>query len=142
MQTDRWLYVVTAILIALFIYTAVSKIIDFNTYAEQMRNQPLPRWFNSLLIWAVPITELVASFLLLVEGLRYFGFVLSFSLLLTFTLYVALILSGTFHYVPCSCAGIFSSMGWMPHLFVNLFLTALAGIGLVGITRQRQIHRS
>ena len=136
MHTNRWLYLITAVLIALFIYTAVSKIIDFNTYTDQMRNQTLPRWLTAVLIWAVPLMEILASTLLLLDGSRHLGFVLSFSLLLSFTIYVGLILSGTFRYAPCSCAGIFSSMGWQTHLNVNLLFPTLEGLGLVGVTRR------
>lgn len=141
MRTQQWLFVVTTVLIILFAYTGISKVIDFKTYSHQMYNQPLPRWITSILIWAVPVAEFVVTILLLFGVSRYIGLVLSFLLLFTFTLYVALILSDTFSYVPCSCAGIFSSMGWTTHLFVNLVLTALAGIGLISEARLQRIGR-
>ncbi|MGC1244316.1 MAG: MauE/DoxX family redox-associated membrane protein [Chryseosolibacter sp.] len=57
-----------------------------------------------------------------------------------FTGYIAFILTFS-PYVPCSCGGILSSMGWTEHLIFNVVFTALAvaGIFLHLRSQQRQI---
>lgn len=120
---------IISFLVLLLIYTAASKLFDFNEYADQMRNQPFPSWMSSILIWAVPFSEIAIVILLLFDRLKALGLFLSFLMLMTFTIYVGLILMQSFRYVPCSCAGIFKFMTWRTHLIVNIILTAIAFVG-------------
>jgi hypothetical protein len=67
--------VIVVLLIGLFVYTAISKILDADTLTKQMLNQPLPGWFSKTLVWIVPASELIASLLLLIKPLRYYGLI-------------------------------------------------------------------
>jgi putative oxidoreductase len=128
---------ITGLLVLLFVYTATSKLTDFEKYSGQMYNQPLPHALSQVLIWAVPLAELVAAALLLTSRYRRVGLWFSFLLMMTFSIYVGLILANTFRYVPCSCAGIFQRMSWKTHLIVNMALTVTA---LLGCFYQRRIE--
>lgn len=130
---------ITALLVILFTYTAISKILEADTFAKQMLNQPLPGWFSKTLVWIVPASELIASLLLLIKPLRYYGLIFSFLLLLAFTIYVALILSHSFNYVPCSCGGVLQTMSWQVHLIFNIGFTLLAVTGVL-VERKKRIH--
>lgn len=117
------------LLVLLFVYTAFSKILGASEFRKQMFNQPLPAWVKPVLVYAIPSLELVASILLMIVSVRIWGFVLSSALMITFTIYVGLVLLGQFDYTPCSCGGIVSTLSWRGHLIFNVVFTVLALIG-------------
>lgn len=125
-------------LIALFAYTAISKLQDVALFRKAMLNQPLPEALSSQLVWAVPLLELLAVGLLLYRPLQRWGFALASLLMALFTGYVALILLGQFGYIPCSCGGILESLSWEQHLFLNLLFLVLSLSGLALATKQAQ----
>lgn len=121
---------ITALLLLLFVYASMSKILDITTFSDQMRNQPLPRWLSDSLIWTIPSIEVVISGLLLIRSLRIYGLLFSFLLLMIFTVYVAMVYFNSFGRIPCSCAGVFENMTWGTHLVFNLAFTLLALTGI------------
>ena len=123
------LRVISALLIGLFVYTAVSKLLDWPTYEYQMLSQPLPDMVNRALVWSLPVVELVTAGCLAIKRFWRIGFVLSFGLMLAFTLYVALALLNVFGEVPCSCGGVLQRLGWEEHLVFNIVFLVLAGVG-------------
>jgi hypothetical protein len=122
---------ITALLVILFVYAACSKMLDADTFKRQMLNQPLPDVLKQNLFWLVPTTEIATSILLLIKPARHYGLMLACFLMTAFTLYVILILSNAFAYVPCSCGGVLNSMSWQVHLIFNIFFTLIAFTGLV-----------
>ena len=60
---------------------------------------------------------------------RIWGFKLASGLFLLFTGYVALVLTGIFGRIPCSCGGIVSTLGWWEHLVLNIVLLVTAILG-------------
>jgi putative oxidoreductase len=130
---------IVALLVALFVYTALSKLIDFPKFSGEMHNQPLPRWFTNILVFVIPGSELILVVMLITKSVRLYGLLFSFALLLVFTIYTGMILVRSFDYIPCSCAGIFSSMSWSTHLIVNVVFTTLA---LLGFLIERRRHKN
>ena len=127
-----------ALLVLLCVYTAVSKLIDFDSFKEQMNNQGLYYWMTNAVIWLLPVTELFTAILLMIQKWRAVGFIISFFLLLAFTGYIAfrLIAGGE---MPCSCGGVFKSMDWTTHLLFNIFFLLLSLIGIYIINRERRV---
>jgi antibiotic biosynthesis monooxygenase (ABM) superfamily enzyme len=119
-------------LIMLFTFTAVSKLQDMEGFHKAMLNQPLPEWLAVLLVWAVPLGELLAAALLLYPTLQAWGFLLASLLMGAFTGYALLIILGQFSFIPCSCGGMLESLSWEHHLLMNcLFLIfSLGGLYL------------
>lgn len=130
MKPNIIIAIVSSLLIFLFVYTSVSKLGDFKTFSADMHNQPLPSALKNSLIWAVPFTEILAVGLLVFDKTRLAGLYVSFILMLTFTIYTAIVLLKFFDYVPCSCGGIIRSLGWGQHLIFNLSFTALCILGI------------
>lgn len=128
---------IVGLLVLLFVYTAASKLSDFQKFSGEMKNQPLPGWLTGSLVFILPASELILSVMLLIKSFRLDGLLFSFILLLVFTIYVGMILLQAFEFIPCSCAGIFSRMSWSTHLIVNLVFTALA---LMGFMFERRRH--
>lgn len=120
---------ITALLVLLFFYTALSKLLGFQAFRGQLLLQPFPEWALEYLLWGLPAIELVACGLLFFRGTRRYGLYLSTLLMAVFTGYVALVLLRFFGSIPCSCGGVLEQMGWGEHLAFNLFFLALAITG-------------
>jgi putative oxidoreductase len=127
------------LLIVLFVYTAISKLIAFQNFQEQMLKQAVPVWMAKILIWALPAIELVVAVLLSISNLRLIGFMISFVLMMLFTTYIGLAMLNVFSRVPCSCGGVLKIMGWKVHFFFNLFFLLLSFTGILLMNRERRI---
>ncbi|SEW39321.1 MauE/DoxX family redox-associated membrane protein [Chitinophaga arvensicola] len=128
----------TAILVILFIYTPTSKLLKFHAYTRSMRVQPLLPALQTFLIYAVPLSEIVAVILLVIPKTRKAGLYLTLSLLFIFTGYISLIQLNFYGRIPCSCGGIFQRLNWEQHLLLNVFLLL---ISMAAIWLQKNISR-
>jgi len=126
------------IFILLFVYASVSKLISFGTFRIEMMRQSVPRWSVDLLVYIIPVAELVIAGLFLFRNFRTAGLVGSFVLLLTFTVYVTLAMFGAFGKVPCSCGGIISKFTWPQHFVFNLIFLSLSIYGIVLDQKERR----
>ncbi|MEO7215553.1 MauE/DoxX family redox-associated membrane protein [Mucilaginibacter sp.] len=120
-----------ALLILLFVYAALSKLLDFPAFNWQMHNQNVPPEAASVLVYLVPGLELLAAVLLLFSRTQVAGLLLSAFLLLVFSGYILLVLGGFWDSVPCSCGGVLRGMGWGQHLAFNLFFLFLSITALI-----------
>jgi putative oxidoreductase len=115
-----------ALLILLWTYTAFSKLADLTEFKRQLGNQVFGKSGTLFLLWFIPISEISAALLLLFRKTRLIGLALSHLLMIVFTTYIALILTGYYDRVPCSCGGVLKQMGWTLHFFFNLFFLLLS----------------
>lgn len=122
--------VVVVLLVILFLYTAVSKFVDFKGFTYDLNNQPFPNSLTPFLRWLIPITEISIVLTLLFERTRIIGLYASFILMGLFTIYTALVLSKVFAYVPCSCGGVIKNLTWPQHLFFNLFFVIISFLAI------------
>jgi putative oxidoreductase len=74
MKSKTALDIISFLLILLFIYTAVSKLIYFDQFKGQMYNQTLPHGVATFLIWTLPEIEILTGLLLLFEKTNPYGF--------------------------------------------------------------------
>jgi putative oxidoreductase len=114
----------------LFFYAAVSKLMDYEKSKREMLNQVFPVAIAQVLVWAVPLIELVIVFLLLYRPVRLKALYATAALLAAFTLYIAITMSGVFGRIPCSCGGILRHMSYWVHLGFNLIFIVLAVLGI------------
>jgi len=124
------LLIPSGILILLWTYTGLDKLIRFDQSRNAFRNQTFPVELAEILSYAVPGVELLIALLLLFSVSRWWGYLGSVLLLTVFVTYVGLIWVGAFPRVPCNCAGILESLGWAEHFFLNL---VCIGIGVWGL---------
>ena len=136
-QKRTTLQLITVLLIVLFMYTAVSKVIDHEEFRKQLANQEIPIWTVPTLQWLLPLSELLVVFLLILPSTRLSGLYSSAILMFVFTGYMGLVVLNVFDRVPCSCGGVLKSMGFTTHFFFNLFFLILS---LVAIKLQRRIR--
>jgi len=124
--------IVPLLFILLFTYAAASKLLDFDRFRAQLYLQPFPHTLADVLLYLLPVTELLLALLLCFNRSRFAGLVLSTCLMAIFTAYISLVLLHYWGDVPCSCGGILSHMSWTVHLAFNwaFILTGIAGIAL------------
>src|SRR5579863_929688 len=123
-----------SLIIMLFVYAALSKLIDYDIFRYQLERSPFFYGYANILAWLVPSMELTAASLLTIKRARLAGFYLSFFLMLTFTGYIFAIL----HFadeIPCSCGGVLSMMSWNQHFIFNIVFTLIALTGILTLTR-------
>lgn len=132
-------YFVTFTLILLWVYAAVSKLIDYPMTKAEMLNQVFPDPVALLLAWAVPSVELLTALLLVIPRTVHIGHVVSFGLLLCFSIYIALGLLNVYSRMPCTCGGIISQMTWGQHLAFNLFFLGLTLVTIIIYRRERRV---
>lgn len=121
-------YIIAArvLLFVLFAYASTAKLIDFSLFNVQLKQSPLiPIDLTAILACVVPGFEIVIVFMLFFNRTAYYGLLLSFFLMLLFSLYL-IILVLFFQRVPCSCGGILGHMGYPVHILFNLVMTAIA----------------
>ena len=122
--------IICLLLITLWIYTALSKLMDVTLFKAQLSRQTLISEYAALFVWFLPALEIAAALLLMFTITRKLGMLLSFSLMSLFTIYVGLAVFGYLENVPCSCGGFLNRLGWRDHLWFNLFFTFLAAAGI------------
>jgi uncharacterized membrane protein YphA (DoxX/SURF4 family) len=116
--------------VLLFVYAAVSKLLDFENFQVQLGQSPLLSAFASWISWLVPTIELLICLLLLIPKWRNMALFAAGSLMMMFATYIYIILHYS-SFVPCSCGGILEKMGWTEHLIFNIFFVVLAILGLL-----------
>lgn len=131
--------IISFLLILLFVYAAVSKVMDFEQFKGQMFNQALPHKVATTLIWTLPEFEILTALMLFFEQTRLLGYYLSTILMCLFTVYIALVLLHYFSRVPCSCGGVIKALGWKMHIVFNLFFLLLSILGIFIINRERRV---
>lgn len=115
-----------AIFVLLFTYTGFSKLLRHDAFEVVLRSSPFLNHWSGFLLWFIPSLELVTAILLLFQSTRFVGFYFSFSLMIIFSVYIAVMLSSSSN-LPCSCGGVLDQLSWKGHLILNLILAILAG---------------
>lgn len=131
--------VISAAFILLWVYTAGSKLTDFQSYKQEMSLQVFSPDFAAVLVYAIPFFEILCAILLLIKKTNKLGLALSLLLMLVFTGYILLIILGYFPKTPCSCGGIIKAMGWKAHLIFNIFFISASILSLF-ITLKQEVR--
>lgn len=123
------------LLIILFTYAALSKLMEYDKFTVQLAQSPLLTSFAGTVAWAIPALEIVLALLVSVPRWRLLGLYGAYTLMVIFTAYIIAITQFS-DFVPCSCGGVLQKLGWTEHLVFNLFFVALCGIAIV-----LQVHK-
>jgi hypothetical protein len=137
----RWLQkgaiveIIAILYMSMFLYTAISKWSDYNMTREQMALMPLLTPVAHIIVWLLPVTEIIITLLLFFYKTRKTGFYAATILMTLFTVYITymMIVHPT---LPCSCGGFLNALSWTGHLIFNgVFI-------LLGITALRILRKS
>ncbi|WP_205513205.1 MauE/DoxX family redox-associated membrane protein [Longitalea arenae] len=129
---------IALLFIILFLYTGISKLMEYSVFKEQIAESPILKPVSSFIAWALPITEFIVSIMLMVPRWRLKGLYSSLFLMIAFTIYIGAVMT-FFKELPCSCGGIISLLSWNGHLVFNSIFILLAAIG---VRLEKQIRRS
>jgi len=124
--------IIASMLVILFIYTGMNKLIDNNSFAFQLGRSPYMQHLVKFIAIPLPLGELLIAALLIFKRSRLIGLYASLFLMALFTGYVWLMLHKS-PYLPCSCGGILQAMSWNAHLLFNAVFT---GLSLAGVLLQ------
>lgn len=115
--------------ILLFVYAAVSKLLDFENFQVQLGQSPLLSAYAKILFWFIPVIELIIALALTIDSFRFWGLYGAFVMMTLFTSYIYIILNFSAD-VPCSCGGVLEKLGWTEHLIFNVVFMLLVLIAL------------
>jgi putative oxidoreductase len=132
--------ILCALLVLLFTYAAVSKLINIDLFRTQLYLQPIPHSLADILLYALPTSEVLITILLCYRGTQLTALWFSLGLLIVFTVYISL---GLLHYwkqIPCSCGGILNHMSWTAHYIFNWTFVLINLAALLSHTREWRPH--
>ncbi|OQP66625.1 MauE/DoxX family redox-associated membrane protein [Niastella populi] len=124
----------------LFLYTGISKIIEYSIFKEQIATSPILAPIATPVAFTLPWIEFLATVLLVIPRWRFKGFIVSLSLMVLFTMYTILILNINEN-IPCSCGGLIGELSWQGHIALNTAFIALAITGIVFEKQLKSAHR-
>lgn len=123
--------IISIIFIVLFVYTASTKIRDFEIFRLRLDQSPLIEGAGDWVATGIIVALLVTSGLLMFKRSRKAGLIAALGLMVAFTTYIAVVLGFFSSTLPCSCNGVFESLTWNQHLWFNVGITGLAITGVI-----------
>jgi hypothetical protein len=122
--------IISSLMIILFIYTALSKLSDFEVFKVKLSKSPFITSISNFVAWSIPLNEIIIALLLTFSRTRLVGLFASFFLMSLFTAYLIIMLNLSYH-IPCSCGGVLENLSWNQHIAFNSVFIAISGIGVI-----------
>ena len=124
--------VIPLVFVCLMLYTAISKLKDYNLSREQMAMMPLLTPVAHIVVWSLPLAEIVIAALLFIPVTRLKGLYAFTTLMVFFAGYVSYMMI-FYDHLPCSCGGFLEMLSWKGHLIFNsiVVLLGIAAIALI-----------
>ncbi|HEY0896911.1 MAG TPA: MauE/DoxX family redox-associated membrane protein [Sphingobacteriaceae bacterium] len=122
--------IISALLTLMWVYAAASKLMELDRSRSEMLNQVFPKAVAELLVWAVPLIELGVATLLQMKRTNHIGLYASLFLLINFSLYIGIVMTGLMGRIPCSCGGVLDDLSWGQHLLFNLLFVCLTLVAI------------
>lgn len=129
------------ILILVWAYTFVSKVLDFDTFARQIKGAYLLSAAGGILPYLLQVVHVGIVILLLNKSWRRMGLLVSLSVIIAYTAYLIYILKFA-PSIPCSCIAVLRSMNWADQLYFNSGVLAINLIGLITFSSLRRTSHS
>ena len=122
--------IIIVLLLVLWIPVAFDKLSNFPSFKAGILNQPFPDRLGYVLAFLLPVLELATVATLVIKRFQKLGLIMSTSLLIAFTSYIAIGLLGAWEQLPCGCGSVIKGMNWTQHLIFNLSFLMFSGWGL------------
>lgn len=129
---------ICVLFVILFLYTGISKLLEYPVFKEQLAESPVLKPVASLVATGLPILEFLLVLLLAVPRWRLKGLYASTALMIAFTLYIIALMSFN-DTLPCSCGGILAQLSWGQHIIFN---TVFIGLGIVGVKLEKKLRKA
>ena len=137
MKRAALIEIIAMLFMILFLYTGISKIMDYTLFKEQIADSPLLEPVAPWIAWVLPKMEIVVAILLFIPSLRLKALYTSLVLMILFLFYVLYIFLFNAH-LPCSCGGVLQQLSWKGHIIFNCIFIALA---VIAILLERKIKK-
>jgi len=128
-RTQIILEILCCMLMVLFFYTGISKLIDHTAFEFDLINAPIIQKVAPLVYAALPPFEIIVGFGLMFTKTRKISLYACLVLMVIFTIYVGAIMSFAKN-KPCTCGGVLRSMSWPAHLIFNIGYTIVSAVAL------------
>jgi len=128
-RRERMVDIISSLFVLLFVYAALSKILDFEKFRIELGKSPLLGPLSTYIAILVPLVELAISFLLFVKKLHLKALFAAFSVMTMFSAYIFFILKWS-SYIPCSCGGVLGNMTWGQHLLFNIIYLIMGAVAI------------
>lgn len=138
-KTTHIITLLSIILLLLWIPVSLDKLLHFQIFKAGILRQPLSDTLVQVLIYTLPLLEVITAACIVGSRFRLVGFGLSSLLMAAFTGYIGIALLGAWEKLPCGCGSVISGMSWTQHFWFNLFFLALS---IWGYYLQRGLHRN
>ncbi|MEI9809094.1 MAG: MauE/DoxX family redox-associated membrane protein [Bacteroidota bacterium] len=130
MRRSFFIELICGLLILLFVYTGLSKLLDYNNFHLQLGKSPFITAFADSVAWSLPTGEILVALALMFRKTRLLGLYTSLFLMTMFTVYIYAMLRYSYD-LPCSCGGVISKMSWSQHLWFNTGFVVLSVAGIL-----------
>ncbi|MBX2948034.1 MAG: hypothetical protein KF704_02050 [Crocinitomicaceae bacterium] len=130
MKRHIWIEIISYAFILLFMYTAIAKLITYDTSLNDLKRSPFISDFALPLSILLPVSEIAISVLIFIPKYRKYGLIGATVLMALFTGYVSAMVF-TQETLPCSCGGLIKYLTWKQHFFFNIFFTLLGVVGII-----------
>src|SRR5690606_23058863 len=138
-KTTHIITLISIALLLLWIPVSLDKLLHFQAFKAGILRQPFSDTLGQVLIYTLPLLEIIAAISIASGRFRLVGFGLSSLLMAAFTGYIGIALLGAWEKLPCGCGSVISGMSWTQHFWFNLFFLALS---IWGYYLQRGLHRN
>lgn len=120
----------------LFLYAGLSALFYSDQFHAQMSRLPVLGNYAGILIWLVPVSELLICISLIRPGKRRLGLYGCLALMTLFSVYIMVMLNFS-SVIPCSCGSVLSVWSWEEQLIFNVagVILASAGICLLSVRK-------
>ncbi|MEJ2881405.1 MauE/DoxX family redox-associated membrane protein [Pedobacter sp. GR22-6] len=122
--------IICALFILLFIYTASDKLFKIHEFIGFMGKLEFMNVAPALFAWTIPVLEIIISLLLLFPRTQFKGLLASGIIMIAFTAYL-IYMKMTAEHLPCHCGGAISKLTWVQHIWFNILLILIAGLGIL-----------
>lgn len=133
MSRKRIIEIMVALLVLLFAYSGLSKLLDYTLFKNVLTLPPwsFPATIASHMAWLLPAALLTIAMMLLIPSWRLAGLWLSLFTLLAFTVAIAILFLSRAS-LPGNSNGVFAAMSWEWHAVFNIvfILLTIITIGL------------
>ena len=134
MKKESVIELISLLFIVLFLYTGISKLMDYSIFKEQIATSPLLAPISRIIAVLLPWVEFLVVSALALPRYRTAGLYASLVLMITFTCYIIGILIFNKN-LPCSCGGVVEQLSWKGHLVFNSVFICMS---LTGITLSKR----
>ncbi|PWV47097.1 MauE/DoxX family redox-associated membrane protein [Chitinophaga sp. S165] len=124
MKKQLLTHITSYLIIILFLYTGINKLIDHALFIEQLADITVLAPFRQAISWGLPLLEITLAILLFIPGTKLLGLYAATIVMTIFTMYAGFLVAINSD-LPCSCGGIIEEITWQQHIWLNLLLTAL-----------------